>query len=127
MAALLHPSGDLGRYVAAVTEHVGVALAECLSRSHSDDLPVTPATPLAYGTHLGMPIVMTRKAAYELLPEDAAVVADLLSLPGLAGAGGGNGPGEGAGQAAAHRLVLRQALVDLGLLVPERKEALSVR
>lgn len=123
VAVLLRPAHDLERYVVEVIEHVEGALAGCLSTSDSGDLPVAPVTPLAHHRHPAMTTLMTRKSAYDLVPEDTATVGALLGLPDLAGYE--RAPVPYPWLADAHRLVLRVAMVDLGILVTT--EALGAR
>lgn len=119
--SLLHPSGDLAHYVVAVTEHVDNTLAGCLSRVDSGESRAVPIAPLAYSTHFRTPAVLARKTAYDVLPEDTAVVGSLLSLPGLVSqaAAPGQMPSGSTWRDEAHRLVLQEALIDAGLLTRE--------
>jgi len=114
-AALLHPSEDLTHYVTTVADQVDVALAGCLPAADSSP-PAQPVSPLACSTHFSIPTLLTRKTAFDILPEDTAVVADLLSPLDLAPFSACPPATLSTWQAGAHRLVVREALVDAGIM-----------
>jgi hypothetical protein len=117
MAQLLHPTGDLSRYVDSVVTEIRSGVAACLADSADDIEDPRPVEPLAISVQT-VPVVLTRKSCYEVLPEDVDVVADLLALPGFAPAPSNRGDP----CVRAHRLVLREALADAGLLRTGQEE-----
>jgi hypothetical protein len=119
ITALLHPSGPQERYVAEVNEYVDATLAECFGPVDGRSVQVRPVEPLACDTRGSTPTLLARRSSYDLLPEDAAVVSALLSLPDLTDGAVGSDPPPGTWPAEAHRLVLRESLIDLGLLMIE--------
>jgi hypothetical protein len=118
IAELLQPTGDCRDYVRRVCAYVDEALDGCLSTLSDDGAAVEPAPQLACHAGLAVPTVVTRKAAYDLLPEDVATAGALLSIPELLEWRRSAWPDVGALQARAHRLVLQETLLRQRMLVP---------
>ncbi|MGP3928801.1 hypothetical protein [Nonomuraea sp. KM88] len=116
IAALLHPSVDPVRHVRAAVEHIDTVLAESLSGMNADDLVTEAAAPIEHDRRHYVSTLMTRKAAYDVLPEDTAAITALLPALGPHEADGSRKQAPSVWQAQAHRLVLREALIDAGLL-----------
>ncbi|MFI9842503.1 hypothetical protein ACIHFD_36090 [Nonomuraea sp. NPDC051941] len=119
-AVLLHPADDPEYYVRGVASHVDAVLAEFLPATHDDNMMAEPTHPIMYDSREHVSTLVTRKAAFDLLPEDTAAVAALLP------AANSQAPSPAPSQAReadatfwaaeAHRLVIRQALLDAGVL-----------
>lgn len=123
ITALLYPARDPRRYVIKVNEYVEDALAGCFGAMDTADALPQPAESLAGTARLPIPVLLTRKNAYDVLPEDAATVGFLLRQPDLVcGAAGAGAASDWL--AGAHRVVVRETLITLGLLTaPDRRGA----